>query len=132
MARNRINAYQQTKIKTAGAGQRVVLMYDVLLKALHDALQAFEMSGPERFEAIHNHLQLSEKIVTELRLALDMDNGGEIARTLDTLYEFWDNHLSDANINKDRKKVEEVLVMVKDMHATWKQAAIEAKKLGLA
>ena len=126
-----IGNYFKVQTKTAGAGQRVVMIYDGIVKNLRLSLEHLKESNPDNLEKINNHLQLSARLILELRLALDMENGGELSKNLNNLYEFWMGHLSEANVDKDANKVEEVLTMVSDLRKTWDQAAKEARKMGI-
>jgi flagellar protein FliS len=122
MARKTIANYQKVQMKTASPGQRVVMVYNGIGKNLRTAVEAFDKDDPARFEVISNSLQLAEKLIFELQLALDKEKGGEIAENLDNLYSFWREHLSNANAEKDKKKVEEVLEMVDELTESWQEA----------
>lgn len=126
MARSIAN-YQKVQAKTATPGQRVVMVYEGIVKNLRLALDAFGDDSPTRMETIHNAIQLSEKLIVELKLALDKENGGEIAESLESLYDFWLEHLSQGNVNKEPKYIREVFTMVKDLTESWRQAVRKAK-----
>ena len=70
------NSYSQVQATTAGPGRRVVMMYDGILKNLRSAKTLMTDMKPENIEKVHNHLQLAERLILELQLALDHDNGG--------------------------------------------------------
>ncbi len=123
-----LSAYRKVQAQTAGPGQRVVMVYDGIIKNLKTAIAELQDLKPENIEKIHNCIQLSERLVLELRLALDKEKGGDLAKTLDGLYDFWIRHLSEANVKKDVKKLEEVLVMAQDLRETWAKAADEHRK----
>ncbi len=120
-------------MKTASAGQRVVMMYDGIVKNLKLSLEYMTTNNsPENIEKVNNYLQLSERLILELKLALDMEKGGEISKNLNNLYEFWISHLSEANVEKNPQKIKEVLAMVDELRETWSKAAKEARKLGIS
>lgn len=119
--------YQHVQAKTASPGQRVVMVYEGIAKNLRFALSAFNEDSPERFEKIHNSLQLAEKLVFELKVALDKENGGEIAESLDSLYDYWIDEISEANVKKEPKNIRQIMAMVKDLTDGWRQAARKAK-----
>jgi len=114
--------YQKVQADTATPGQRVIMVYNGIVKNLKIALDAFATDTPQRFETINNALQLSEKLILELQLALDKENGGEIAKNLESLYIFMRRHLSDANVEKKPAKVQEVLKLVEDLLKSWTAA----------
>jgi flagellar protein FliS len=124
-----MNPYRQSQISTASPGQRVVMMYEALCRELHKAEDACIKipDDTSQIEVAHNALVASDRIITELRVALDMEQGGELAKSLEGLYDFWIRHLSDANRFKDPKRVAEVLKMAQELRETWREAAAKAR-----
>ena len=114
--------YQKVQADTATPGQRVIMVYGGIVKNLKIAIDAFATDTPQRFEVINNALQLSEKLILELQLALDKEKGGEIAKNLESLYIFMRRHLSDANVEKKPAKVQEVLKLAEDLLKSWTAA----------
>ncbi|NQZ56091.1 MAG: flagellar export chaperone FliS [Lentisphaeraceae bacterium] len=132
MARNIANSYRKAQINTASPGQRVVMMYEGLLrelkKAKHHMLEIDHST--QTIEKCHNSLDLCQKIILELQLALDLEKGGEIAENLNNLYDFWILELSNANSAKDAQKMSPVIQMVEELKDTWKEAAKKARQVG--
>lgn len=128
MAKKPIKNYQKVQAGTASAGQRVIMVYEGIAKNLNVALKSFDDDSPEKVEQIHNALQLAEKLITELKVALDKENGGEIAENLESLYDFWISHISEANARKDKTKIEEILSMVQELVDSWRQAERNVRK----
>lgn len=129
MARaNRLSSYKKVKITTADPGQRVVMLYDGILKDLRLAQEAFQENEPDRFETIHNHLTHAQDIIFELQMALDKERGGDIAKSLDDQYSFWLNQIHEANFRKDPEYLPGIYDIVSDLREVWNQAAIEARK----
>ena len=65
MARNIAQNYRKAQLNTASPGQRVVLMYEGLLKELNKAKNCIENIGQDikNIEDSHNALSLSEQII---------------------------------------------------------------------
>ena len=132
MARNIANSYRKAQINTASPGQRVVMMYEGLVRELKKARNSTLKINEDikAIEASHNAFDLCQKIILELKLALDMENGGEIAENLNNLYEFWIEQLSDANRLKEAGKITPVIQMAEELKDTWKEAAKKARQMG--
>lgn len=124
-----VNSYQTVQRNTASPGQRVVMVYNAIVKNLNIASEAFSESSPQRFEKINSSIQLVDKLILELQLALDKENGGEIAKNLDALYTFWREHLSMANAEKDVKKISEVMKMAQELTESWIEAEKQTRNL---
>ena len=119
----KLGAYKAVHVQTASPAKQVVMLYDGIVTHLRRAIVGFEEDSPERNEIIHNAIQEASRIIVELRIALDVERGGEVARGLNELYAFWIKHLSDANATKALSPVEEVLTMVLELRDSWDQAA---------
>lgn len=133
MARNIAQNYRKAQLNTASPGQRVVLMYEGLHKELMKTKNLIVNINKDvtNIEKAHNSITLSEQIILELKLALDLDNGGELAQNLDNLYEFWIVQLSEINMKKDVKALNPILEMVEELKNTWREAAKKARQLGV-
>lgn len=116
------NPYRQTKLKTATPLQRVILCYDGILKDLNGAIALLAEPSPSQIEAINNKFIHANKIVVELKMALDLEQGGEVAENLDRLYEYWITRISEANVHKDAEIAREIAGLVSDIRESWVQA----------
>lgn len=114
--------YRTAAVKTATPGQLVLMLFDGALRNLGTAIAGFEVGDVGlRFEQINNQLLKAQAIVRELKTSLDLEAGGEFARTMWALYEFMLDRLQAANLTKDPEPirvVEKLLVEVRDAWAT--------------
>ena len=129
MSKKIVGNYQKVQINTASPGQRVVMVYDTIRKNLESAMEAFKDDSPDKFAKINNGIQMAEKLILELQLALDKEKGGEIAENLNSLYSFWTRHLSDANIMKNRDMLANVHKMVVELMDGWVQAEKKTRNM---
>ncbi len=58
-------------------------------------------------------------IVEHLRLSLDKQAGGEIARNLDALYDYIGRRLLHANVHNDVEAVDESLSLMHQLKSAW-------------
>ena len=126
MYNNAYTAYQRTNINTATRGRLIVLLYEGAVKQLSQAVALFEPDGKiqaKNIEQFGNCIQKAEAIISELEVSLDMEKGGEIAKNLMALYLYFNEELMQANISKDKGKIESVLKMLKDLTESWRQIA---------
>jgi len=127
MNRNPLNAYHQTRVKTASQGRLIVMLYDEGIKQLDNACR--EMEKPEKkLDVIHNSIVKTQDIVTELMASLDFEKGGEIAQNLYSLYMFFNQQLLDANLQKTPEPLREIRTMLAELREAW--ASIEGKAAG--
>lgn len=69
----------------------------------------------------HDMLSNAIDIILALNSALDFEKGGEISQNLNALYDYMQLQLVQANIEKDHKKVDEVVTLIKTIKDGWDQ-----------
>ena len=120
-------AYQNTAVKTASQGKLVVMLYETAIKHLSAATKCFDAGSgkvpPGSIEEYSNHIMKAQEVINELQVSLDMDKGGQIAQNLMSLYVYFNRELMDANIAKDKKKLEFVLNMLSQLLEAWQVAS---------
>ncbi len=113
--------YRANAVLTASPGQLVLMLYDGALKSLAIARDAFTrpVEDPRRIEVINTHLLKAQTILAELQGGLNMEAGGEFARTLDRLYDYHNRRLLEANLRKQVEPVIEVERLVRELRDAW-------------
>lgn len=98
------------------------MLYEGTVKFLERALAGFVIDDPaECNEAINNNIIRAQEIIFELNVTLNMNEGGDLAKALRSLYEYMDRRLMEANLKKDKAIVEEVLKRVTVLRDAWAQ-----------
>ncbi|MDR0539157.1 MAG: flagellar export chaperone FliS [Spirochaetaceae bacterium] len=125
--KNALSAYRETRIKTAGQGQLIIMLYDAAIKQLDSALEclhpaAGQKRDPAKIEKTGKSVLKTQEIITELMVSLDMDAGGEIAANLFSLYTWFNHELLEASITQDAARIATVRGMLADLRGTWHQA----------
>lgn len=94
------------------------MLYDRLVLDLEQAESAF---ATNQYEAINDKLTHAQAIILALRTALDVDawDGGQ---SLADLYNWFNDELVQANINKNAQRVHNVLRMIRELQGAWHQA----------
>lgn len=115
--------YRANAILTASPGQLVLMLYDGALKAMALAREALEgaADSPRNIETINTQLQKAQAILSELQGGLNLDAGGEFARTMHRLYDYHNRRLLEANIRKDVAPLIEVERLVRELRDAWAQ-----------
>ena len=126
--KNASSTYKETKVKTAGQGQLIVMLYDEAVKQLTKAIELLELNktdkkDPGRIEQISKSIMKTEEIITELTISLNFDQGGDISKNLFSLYTWFNRELVEANINQDIKRITMVKDLVIDLRNTWSKVA---------
>lgn len=115
-------AYTEASVLSAPPGQLVVMLYDGALRFMQQAVVAME-AGQQ--EMSRNRIHRAEKIIDELNQCLNMEEGGEIAVQLRSLYLFCKRELMQALINQDAEKIKKLIELLRDLRGAWAQVSSE-------
>ena len=118
--------YLETAIATASKEDLIVKIFDVLIIASQQGYDKL-LNDRNDIEGIHKALLRAQRACCVLMGALDMDIGGDLAKNLLRVYEFWHHELVMANMQKDPDRVERVLGYAKEYRVTWQQAVTQFK-----
>ena len=132
--RNPYAAYQSTGIKTASQGSLVVMLYRGAVKELTAADACFGADGKiaaPLIEKYGKHVLKAQEIIGELQASLNMDVGDN-SNNLMSLYIYFNHELTTASINKDRKKLQFVLDMMRQLTGAWETAATTTTATNIA
>ena len=121
-APNSPQAYRTSSVLTASPGQLVVMLYDGARRFLTQAAVAM---GDKDVLASHNKLTRAENIIRHLRNTLDMEQGGQIAERLNSIYTFSLSHLRQARFDQDPRKLDEVNELLGKLRESWAAIAAE-------
>lgn len=121
--RHTIDQYRQTRQATGDNPHRVIaLLLGGALERIHRAEAALGRGDrPAKIAAIQSALE----ILDGLRLSLDHEAGGEIARGLETLYEYVSFRLIEANAGDDAGLLQEAARLLAEIDSAWAAIAGE-------
>jgi flagellar secretion chaperone FliS len=120
--------YLETSIATASKEDLIVKIFDILVLASTQALDKLKNQRDD-IEGIHKTLLRAQRALALLMGSLDMEIGGEVARNLFRVYEFWHHELVMANMQKDPIRVERLLPNFRDYRQMWAQVVSEFKSM---
>jgi len=114
---NGLDVYQQTAVTTQNKGRLIVMLYDGAIKFLKQAVGDL---AAKDYEAKGRNIAKAQDIIVELNTVLDMDAGGEVAQNLRGLYNFMNNHLTQANVKCDTQMIQEVISLLEELNQSWR------------
>jgi flagellar protein FliS len=125
---NAISTYKETRVKTASQGQLVMMLYDEAVKSLDRALELLALNAggkknPGNIEKISKSILKTQEIITELTVSLDFEQGGDIAKSLFSLYTWFNKELLEANIAKDMRRITAVRYQLNELRSAWAEIA---------
>ena len=119
-AKNAMSAYTQTKthsgIESASPARLITMLLDGALERIAQAQGHMERGEiAEKGEVIGKVID----IVASLDSYLDHDKGGEVSKTLESLYDYIVRQLYQANLKSDVSVLEEVASLLTEVRAGW-------------
>src|SRR5689334_6911466 len=113
-------AYRDREIQTASPSRLVVLVFDCALSNLLRARRAVQSNDiAERVDAVGK----ARDAIMELLVTLNVEQGGDIARNLRSLYTFLLTELADVARRPDGARLETVIRLVTELRTAFSTIA---------
>ncbi len=112
-----VEIYKDTAVSTQSKGRLIVMLYDGAIKFLKLAIKELEENN---YAEKGRYISKAQDIINELNAVLDMEAGGQIATNLRQLYLFMIRRLSEANIKKEPRLIQDVIDLLEELNQGWK------------
>ena len=117
MSANRTQlAYQEAAVRSASAVELVVMLYDILARDLHGAIEAMEGGNIEGRTAKLKHGFLA---LQQLEGSLNLDEGGELISSLSRFYSMLRSQMMKAQIQQDPGVLRELIQLLFSVREAW-------------
>ena len=109
-------AYQEAAVGNANAIELVIMLYDILARDLHGAIEAMEAGNIELRSAKLKHGFLA---LQQLEGSLNMDGGGELAANMSRYYSMLRAQMIKAQIEQDAGVLRELVQLLFSVREAW-------------
>ena len=116
---NAFNTYKNNSVNFASKDQLLLMLVDGAAKFSKIGRQAILDKDVKK---AHENIIKTQNIFYELMATLDVAKGGEWAESLMKVYDFITRRLTDANIKKSEKIMNEIIPLIEDVRDTWNEA----------
>lgn len=116
---NAYNAYRNNSINFASKEQLLMMLLDGAVKFSKIGRQAIL---DKDIQKAHENIIKTQNIFYELVISLDLTKAGDWGKDMVELYEFIIKGLTDANMKKDIKIIDEIIPLIEDIKETWNEA----------
>lgn len=113
------NVGLETGVMAANPHHLIVMLYEGAELAVRMAIK--HMNEGDLVKKSVAITKASSIILEGLRAALDPRQGGDLAIQLDALYDYMSKRLMLAHLKNETAPLEEVLGLLRELHAAWKQ-----------
>lgn len=109
--------YQTNSVTTALPQDLTLMLYEGLIKFTMLAKRNIENG---LIQEKNTNIQKAQAIIMELQLTLNQSIA--LSKDLNSLYDYMQSRLIDANVQNDVVAIEEVLGFAEEFRETWKEA----------
>jgi flagellar secretion chaperone FliS len=114
------NIYQQVEVATANNLRLVVMLYDGAIRFLSQAkAEITNRNLAGKAVAIDRALA----IISELQSTLKIEEGGEIAHSLNRLYNYINERILDGSAKLECQSLDEVIKLLRTLNSAWSEIA---------
>ncbi|MDO8426142.1 MAG: flagellar export chaperone FliS [Deltaproteobacteria bacterium] len=124
---NKMRQYHNVQVMTADKVRLIIMLCEGVIRFNRSAQRSIREGD---IEGRNNFINRSLAIISELNSSLNMEEGGEIARNLSSLYEFSTSQLTLANLKNSAEPLEVVTNIISELKAGWE--CIAGKKAASA
>jgi flagellar protein FliS len=125
MYKNGVRNYRQTEVMTADPKRLVIMCYQGVIDNLKIAVKRH---AEQQFEAKAKAIGKAEDFLNELMHSLDFERGGEIAKNLDSLYNYMIRRIIFAEANRTTAPLNEILGLMEELKDAWETIFFGSKK----
>ncbi len=111
---NAFSAYKKQSVTTLTPGEIVVRLYMEAERQLNRASYYIPLKN---YEEANKALIKAQDVVNALRSSLDMKI--PISKNLDSLYEYFNREIVEANVKKDKAKVDALIPMLAELREAF-------------
>ena len=116
--KNMYQAYAKTNVQTSDQLSLILMLYDGMIRFMKKSIVKINQQD---VEGAHTYIKRSKDILTELLSTLKVEAGGEVGQNLKNLYLYAYECLTEANLTKNPKKVEEALKVMMTLRQGWSE-----------
>jgi|WetSurMetagenome_2_1015567.scaffolds.fasta_scaffold618178_2 flagellar secretion chaperone FliS len=122
---HKLHNYQAMDILGKSIPELIVKVYDGAISNMGAAVERYRAND---FQAGFEAMEQAKKFLVHLYTTLDNEKGGEIADKLSKIYVFVIDQINLVQATKDISRMEDSILVLKNVREGWAQLAAEAKK----
>ncbi len=109
-------AYQEAAVRNAGAIELVIMLYDILSRDLHGAIEAMEGG---HIEARTEKLKHGFLVLQQLEGSLQIEEGGDLAAGMSRFYSMLRSQMMKAQVEQDPAVLRELVQLLFSVREAW-------------
>jgi len=114
------NIYQQVEVNTSNELKLVVMLYEGAIRFLTQARSSIESKN---LVGKATGVDRALAVLGELQSTLRLEEGGEIAGSLNRLYTYMTERIIESSTRLDARPLDEVIKLLRILHSAWAEVA---------
>jgi flagellar secretion chaperone FliS len=110
--------YRTAALQSASPAQLVVILYDLLVGHLRKFAENIQNKD---FEKQAQWIKRALLVLQQLEGSLDLENGGELAKSLSQYYSMLRSKLIEAQVAQKVEAVDELIALVINVRGAWQE-----------
>ena len=119
-----VHRYREVAIKTANPLQLIVMLYDAAICSIQEAKVQM---GRKDIAGRSRSVNKSIAIISELQSCLNLKAGGEIASSLNRLYDYMKRRIFKANVEQSIQPLDEIEALLENLRSAWSELAVQSQ-----
>jgi len=121
--------YREVAVRTANPLQLIIMLYDAAICSLQEAQSHIHNKN---IAARSRSVNKCISIISELQSCLNLKAGGEIANSLDRLYDYMKRRIFAANVQQSSEPLSEVEALLENLRSAWREIAGQSEKCNVS
>ncbi|PMP65096.1 MAG: flagellar export chaperone FliS [Thermodesulfobacterium geofontis] len=116
-----VRSYLENQVKNAHPLDHVLMLYNKAIACLKIAKKAIEegLKNPENIKKKAENIGKATEIIAYLQGSLNMEKGGEIAKSLNIIYDILISELVKANFENNTEIIEKSIITLENLKKAW-------------
>jgi flagellar protein FliS len=117
--------YLEIAVRTANPMQLIVILYDAAICSLQEARAHIERKDIEgRSRSVNKCIS----IISELQSSLNLNSGGDIASSLNRLYDYMKQRIFTASMQQSSQPLQEIESLMENLQSAWRTLAEQIRE----
>ena len=123
---NNLKVYQRVQISGLNQKELIVMLYSGALKFINEGKNLILEKDINR---THEKLSKARDVFVHLLSTLNMEAGGELAEKLSSLYAYFIEKITMANVTKEIGELDDIIPLIQEIKESWEKIDINDKTI---
>jgi flagellar protein FliS len=123
---NNLKVYQRVQISGLNQKELIVMLYSGALKFINEGKNLILEKDINR---THEKLSKARDVFVHLLTTLNVEAGGELAEKLSSLYAYFIEKITMANVTKEIGELDDIIPLIQEIKESWEKIDINDKTI---